>query len=259
MKRKLVTVIQARMGSSRLPGKVLMPILGKPVLWHIVQRLKKAEGIDQVIIATSRLTRDNPIAEFCQKQNVFCFRGDEVDVLDRFYQAAKASGAEDLIRITGDCPLADPELIGQVIHYYYDYGFEYCGVATGAGVAHEGFNGRFPDGLDAEIFSFAVLERAWKEADGVLYREHVTPYLWKHPDKFKNGVFRSEKKDYSQMRWTMDNAEDYDLIRNIYESLYPENPGFLMKDILELMKKEPGLFSKNQHFVGKEGYEAFWH
>jgi spore coat polysaccharide biosynthesis protein SpsF len=259
MKRKLVAIVQARMGSSRLPGKVLMPILGKPVLWHIAQRLKQVEAIDQVIIATSLLKRDDPIADFCRHQDIACFRGHETDVLDRFYQAAKASGAEDLIRITGDCPLADPQLIHQLIHYYYDGGFEYCGVATGAGVANEGLRGRFPDGLDAEIFRFSALERTWKEADGVLYREHVTPYLWKHPDQFRNGVLRSKDKDYSQMRWTMDNAEDYDLIRNIYESLYPENPGFIMKDVLELMEKEPALFSRNQHFVGKEGYEAFWH
>ena len=257
--KKQVAVIQARMGSSRLPGKVLMPIMGKPVLWHIVERLYRVPQIDDVRVATSYMKRDDRIAAFCDEHAIACFRGNEADVLDRFYKAALDAQAGHLLRITGDCPFADPVLIGKLIDYYHENRLDYCGIATGAGVATEDFYGRFPDGLDAEVFSFRALEKAWKEADGILYREHVTPYLWKNPKKFKNGVFRSTQKDYSEMRWTMDNQEDYDVIRQVYESLYPEKPAFDMADILSLMELHPEIFSKNRQFVGKEGYEEFWH
>ena len=257
--KKHVAIIQARMGSSRLPGKVLMPVMEKPVLWHIYHRLSRVEKIDEVVVATSYLERDDPIDQFCTENQMICFRGNEADVLDRFYKAALASGAEFLIRITGDCPLADPALITQLIDYYHHNKFEYCGIATGAGVATQNFYGRFPDGLDAEIFSFSALEKAWKEADGILYREHVTPYLWKHPKKFKTGVLKSKERDYSDLRWTMDNWEDYEIIKYVYETLYPKKPTFDMKDILELMRHHSDVFLRNQQFVGKEGYEEFWY
>ena len=258
MNKKIVAIIQARMGSSRLPGKVLMPIMNKPVLWHIHHRLSCVEKIDGVHVATSYLKRDDVIADFCKENDIKCFRGNEADVLDRFYKAATEAEADYLIRVTGDCPLVDPALIGQLIDYFFEKKLHYCGVATGAGVATEDFYGRFPDGLDAEIFRFSALEKAWKEADGLLYREHVTPYIWKHPKKFKNGVLRSNGKDYSELRWTMDNHEDYEVIQSVYENLYPGKPGFDMNDVLDLMAQQPQIFSKNKQFVGREGYDEFW-
>jgi len=254
----MVAVIQARMGSSRLPGKVLMPILDKPILWHIVQRLKCVAKIDDIIIATSYMKRDDPIDHFCKNQSVTCYRGNEADVLDRFYKAAVAADAKTVLRITGDCPLIDPVLIMRLIDYYHQNNLEYCGIAAGAGVATDEFYGRYPDGLDTEIFCINALKTAWQEADGILFREHVTPYLWKHPDKFKIGILKCRESDYSQFRWTLDNQEDYLVIQKIYEKLYPENESFDMRDILDLMKLHPQIFIKNQHFVGKEGYEQFW-
>lgn len=258
MSEKLVAIIQARLGSSRLPGKVLKPILDKPVLWHIVNRLKNVKKIDEIVIATSDQANDNQIAEFCTYENIKCFRGSEDDVLDRFYKAATFFNATTLIRITGDCPLIDPDLISQLIDYFFDNNFDYCGIATGAGVAKDSFEGRYPDGLDAEIFTIQTLTIAWQKAQGPLHKEHVTPFIWKQPDKFKLGTLKSEDKDYSDLRWTLDNEEDYHLIQWIYEKLFPSNPSFNMYDVLRLLSEHPEKLEENRHFIGKEGYEKFW-
>jgi spore coat polysaccharide biosynthesis protein SpsF len=258
MKKKTVAVIQARMGSTRLPGKVLMPIVGQPVLWHIIGRLKAVGSVDDIVLATSVRQQDDSIEIFCKKEQVTCFRGSEHDVLDRFYRAAAAARADTVIRITGDCPLIDPNLIGRLIEFKEQNQLDYCGIATGAGVAEDGFCGRYPDGLDAEAFSIEALETAWKEAVGDLYREHVTPWLWKHPERFKTAAYKCREKDYSNLRWTLDNIEDYDLILSIYENLFPKNPVFGMDDVLALMNRKPHLFKENQQYVGKEGYEKFW-
>jgi len=149
-------------------------------------------------------------------------------------------------------------LIQKLIEYYNKKKLDYCGVATGAGVSRRGFYGRYPDGLDTEIFSFSALKKTWEEADGILYREHVTPYMWKHPKIFKIGALKCPEKDYSQYRWTLDNPEDYIVIQNIYENLYPKKQTFDMEDILSLLSSNPGIFEGNSQFVGKEGYEQFW-
>jgi spore coat polysaccharide biosynthesis protein SpsF len=258
MNHKIIAIIQARMGSTRLPGKVLMPIVDRPVLWHIVNRLKYVKPIDGIVVATSALQQDDAINKFCSREQVTCIRGSERDVLDRFYQAASAAQADIIIRITGDCPLIDPILITRLLDFQKQNALDYCGIAAGAGVASDGFYGRYPDGLDAEVFSMDALETAWKEADGDLYREHVTPYLWKHPDRFKTGVFKCRGRDFSGLRWTLDNIEDYRLISKIYEMLFAENPSFGLDDVLDLMTRTPDMFKENQQYVGKEGYENFW-
>lgn len=258
MTNKTIAIIQARMGSSRLPGKVLKSILDKPVLWHIVNRLRSVKKIDEIIVATSDQANDGQIEKFCAFENIKCFRGSENDVLDRFYKAAVFVDATTLIRITGDCPLIDPDLISQLIVFFFENKFDYCGIAAGAGVAIDGFEGRYPDGLDAEIFTVQALTIAWREGQGQLYREHVTPFIWKQPDRFKLGTFKSEDKDYSDLRWTLDNEEDYHLIQWIYEKLVPANPIFNMYDVLRLLSKHPEKLKENRHFIGKEGYEKFW-
>ena len=257
MTNKITAIIQARLGSTRLPGKVLKPIAGKPLLWHIVNRLKSVNKIDEVVIATSNQANDNKIKDFCASENITCFRGSENDVLDRFYKAALSANAGTVIRITGDCPLIDPNLIGKLIDYFFEKGFDFCGIAAGAGVAKDGFVGRYPDGLDAEIFLINALKIAWQEARGLLYREHVTPFIWKQPKKFKLGTLKSEDKDYSDFRWTIDNEEDYRLIQWIYEKLFPTNPNFNMYDVLRLLSEYPEKLKENKHFIGKEGYEKF--
>ena len=255
---KIVTIIQARMGSTRLPEKVLMPILGKPVLWHIVNRLRNVKEINDIIIATSNSKKDDKIEDFCKANHIDCFRGSEEDVLDRFYKAALKYDPDYLIRITGDCPLIDPDLIKQLIAYFIANKFDQCGIATGAGAAQKGFVGRFPDGMDTEIFTMNALRTAWREAVGPLNREHVTPYLWKQPKRFKIGTLKSKDKDYSHFRWTLDNNEDYELIKWIYEQLYSLKNNFNMYDVLNLLEKNPGVMGKNKHLLGKEGYEQFW-
>ena len=255
---KLVTIIQARMGSSRLPGKVLMPVLDEPILGHILSRLSTVDKVNTIMVATSDRDIDDPIAEYCSAKGISCFRGSENDVLDRFYQAATAACANTVIRITGDCPLVDPALISRLIDYYEANDLDYCGIATGAGVAEEGFKGRFPDGLDAEIFKMEILQTAWQEAREPLFREHVTPFIWKQPQRFNLGTLKSPDQDYSHLRWTVDNQEDYEIIRWVYEELYPVKPNFNMQDVLSLFERHPEKIEDNRQFIGQEGYEKFW-
>ena len=244
MKKKIVAIIQARMGSSRLPGKVLKKLMGKPVLWHIHKRLGRVDAIDEVCVATSYLKRDDEIEDFCNKNDIRCFRGNDADVLDRFYKAALECLATHVIRISGDSPLIDAPLVKEMMDYFYQNKLQYCGIATGPTVKKNRYYGHYPDGLEAEIFTFKALEKAWKEADGLLYREHVTPYLWKHPNKFKTGVYMAYGKDYGEHRWTMDSEEEYEVIQNVYENLYPKKPGFNMNDVFDLMDRQPHIFRK---------------
>ncbi|MEW5801193.1 MAG: glycosyltransferase family protein [bacterium] len=256
---KTIAIIQARMGSTRLPGKVLQDILDKPMLWHIVARIGFIPEITRVIVATSDRKADNRIAHFCLGEGIDCFRGSESDVLDRFYRAARNENPEAVIRITGDCPLVDPHLVRKLLLWFIESGnFDHLGLATGAGVAHGEFRQpRFPDGLDAEVIRFEALRRAWLEAKDPLEREHVTPFIWKHPERFRLGCLASEE-DYSTMRWTVDNPEDLELVRDIYGSLYAKNPCFGLEDILGYLKDNPLVMQKNARFIGREGYEVFW-
>ena len=250
-------IIQARLGSTRLPGKVLMPMIGKPMLGHIIGRLYNVPAISKVIVATSTEISDDPIADLCNTNSFNVFRGSETDVLDRFYGAVKAFPSDHLIRITGDCPLVDPDTINALIELYLQAGYDFCGVATGAGVAGKDVPGRFPDGMDAEIFSFNVLETAWKEASEHIQREHVTPFIWQHPDRFTLGTLFPNEGDFSHMRWTVDNQEDFDFISWVYEQLYPSKPNFSMQDVLDLIKQNPEKAQGNVHLIGQEGYEQF--
>jgi spore coat polysaccharide biosynthesis protein SpsF len=251
-----VAIIQARMGSTRLPGKVLKPILGKPMLWHIADRLSHVQGLQGVAVATSDQPEDEPIRRFCQEAGISSFAGSEKDVLDRFFKAAVEFHADPALRITGDCPLVDPELVGSLLKLYQSSHCDHVGIATGAGAVFLK-QGRFPDGLDAECLSFSTLQRAWREATDPRDREHVTSYIWRHPDLFKLGVLEADN-DYSDMRWTVDNAEDLEVIREIYRALYREKEPFLMNDILKYLAGHPELANKNKAFIGKEGYLDLW-
>ncbi len=253
-----VAIIQARMGSTRLPGKVMMPILEKPLLWHIVERLMSVEAIDKVVVATSDSRKDDRLAEFCDDYSIAFYRGREEDVLDRFYHAAKNFCGEHLLRITGDCPLIDPLVVNRLIDYYFQSKVDFCGVATGAGVAGREVVGRYPDGMDAEIFSMDILTMVWREATRDLHREHVTPFIWQQPERFRLEALYPDNGDYSHCRWTVDNLEDFKLVQWIYEQLYSINPCFGMEEILDLLNRQPEKASENRHFIGKEGYEEFW-
>jgi len=252
----IVAIVQARMGSTRLPGKILNTIQKKPMLWHIVDRLRTVGEIGEVIIATSDLSADDEVHEMASNYGIACFRGSETDVLKRFFGAADLVNAQHVIRITGDCPLIDPPTINKLIKLYFDDEYDFCGVACGAGVSIEKNINRFPDGFDAEIFSFKVLKEANIEANTKLQREHVTPFIWKNNTKYNLGSLYSES-DYSDLRLTVDNKEDFYFVNWIYDMLYPNNSQFNLYDILGLLENNPDAI-KNIHLIGQEGYEEFW-
>ena len=239
-------IIQARSASTRLPRKVLKTILGKPMLVHQYERVKRSRKIDKIIIATSTDQADDGIAAMFSSLDVSVYRGHLTDVLERFYLAAKFSGDPDyVIRLTGDCPLVDWKLIDRLIDFHIQSGFDYssnCRKPT------------FPDGLDAEIFSFNVLEIAHQNAKKEYEREHVTPYIYFNSHKFRVGSYEN-KDDYSNLRWTVDEADDFKFVSKIYQALYPLNPDFDFKDILKFLEKNAGLSQINNKYVRNEKFE----
>jgi glutamate-1-semialdehyde aminotransferase/spore coat polysaccharide biosynthesis protein SpsF (cytidylyltransferase family)/predicted dehydrogenase len=239
----VVAIVQARMGSTRLPGKSLAAIEGRPMLWHVIERVKRARLIDRVVVATSTGSADDAIEKMCHENGVKCYRGSEHDVLDRFYSAARGEKAQQVVRITADCPLIDPEVIDRVVRRFERGDLDY---ASNAMVRS------YPDGLDTEIFSFSALERAWHEAGKTSEREHVTPYL--RSDKFRTANVENDSADmYQHFRWTVDEAQDLEFIRAVYTA-FRDRESFGMKDVLELIEKNPGLETMNSEIVSNRGY-----
>jgi spore coat polysaccharide biosynthesis protein SpsF (cytidylyltransferase family) len=249
---RTVAIIQARMGSTRLPGKTLRPLAGRPMLWHIVQRARKASGVDEVAVATSSEPTDEPIRCLCAEQDIPVISGSEEDVLDRFYKAAVYFKADPVIRITADCPFVDPVIIGRLIDLYKSVSYDHVGVAAGAGASLLG-TGRFPDGLDAECVRLAALKRAWTEATDAAAREHVTFYIWRNPALFRCGVLTSET-DLGHLRLTVDQEADYQLACAIYDALYSDNPGFALPDILQFLSAHPAAAETNRGLIATESY-----
>ena len=247
---KIATIIQARISSTRLPGKVLLPVLGEPLLLKMVERVRSAELTGQLIIATSTNHDDDKIEELCVKNGLICFRGNLTDLLDRHYQAGKKYGADAVVKIPSDCPLIDPQIIDKVLKYYIDNSDKFDFVSN----LHPA---SYPDGNDVEIMSFRSLETAWKESARQLEREHTTPYFWENPDKFRIGnVYWENGLDYSTShRWTIDFEEDYLFIKKVYEELYKNNPAFGLYDILNLLELKPDIGEINQKYSGKYWYE----
>jgi len=242
-KEMILGILQARMASSRLPGKVLAPILGRPMLELQIERVRGCQRIQKLVVATSNDSGDKPIAELCDRIKIECFRGDLENVLDRFYQAAKLYGADHIVRLTGDCPLADPGIISGLVDFYFR---ERCDYASNCQEP------TLPDGLDAEIFSFSVLEKAWKEAELPLELEHVTKYIRNHSEKFQIRCLKY-KADLSSLRWTVDQEKDLEFVRRVYEALYGDNPEFSMKDVLALLDEQPQLAEMNKKYQRNEG------
>ncbi|HUK99984.1 MAG TPA: glycosyltransferase family protein, partial [Nitrospirota bacterium] len=178
----ILSILQARVSSTRLPGKVLKPILGRPMLLLQIERIKRATQIDRLILATSADPSDDPVEKLCLEHNISCYRGSLNDVLDRFYQAAMPLHPDHVVRLTGDCPLADPLVIDQVISFHRQGNFDYTSNVV---------EPSFPDGLDVEIFRFSCLEEAWKEAALPSQREHVTPFIHLQPDRYKIGSVKN--------------------------------------------------------------------
>ena len=238
----ILAIIQARMGSSRFPGKTLAEISGKPMLWHVVRLVRAARAVDEVVVATTCVASDDPIASFCQREGIVCFRGSEDDVLDRFYQAGKEKHADAIVRITADCPLIDSEVIDRVVTRFQEARSDY---------ASNTLRCTYPDGLDTEVFSFAALERAWSEAVKPSEREHVTPYLLS--GKFRTVNVESEAPvPLGTHRWTVDYPSDLEFVRKIYAEL-SENGGFGYRDVLDLLHRRPDL-SVIPAIISNEGY-----
>ncbi|TAH59052.1 MAG: acylneuraminate cytidylyltransferase, partial [Gottschalkiaceae bacterium] len=209
---KIVAIIQARMGSTRLPGKVMMKIAKKTVLDHVVTRVRQSQLIDEIIIATTIEQEDDIIVEEARKIGVKTYRGSEEDVLSRYYYAAKENDADTIIRITSDCPLIDPKITDEIIKFYKKHEYEIV-----ANASSDLSKRTFPRGLDVEIFSFSQLEIAFMKAYEKYQREHVTPYIY---EKAKKIYFYKNDVDYSKYRWTLDTEEDFELICRIYDELY---------------------------------------
>ncbi|MCL5958534.1 MAG: glycosyltransferase family protein [Chloroflexi bacterium] len=243
-KLKVVAVIQARMGSTRLPGKVLAEVAGVPMLWHVVNRARTARYVDLVLVATSREPADDAIAAFCARNGIECFRGSESDVLDRYYEAAREYQAEIVVRLTADCPLLDPEVIDDVIYSFREYPADYASNVREC---------TFPDGLDTEAFSFDVLEQAWREARLKSEREHVTPYIRNHPELFYL-VDLHYDEDLSALRWTVDEPRDLEFVRAVYSHLGASS-AFGMEEVLDLLRERPEISEINAGIGRNEGYQ----
>ncbi|MBI5643145.1 MAG: glycosyltransferase family protein [Deltaproteobacteria bacterium] len=238
----VVAIIQARMSSTRLPSKVMKTVCGNPILWHVVNRLKASRLIEDIMVATTTDPSDDVIEEWCALTGTASYRGSLEDVLDRYYNAARKIGAKTIVRITADCPLIDPELVDKVIGKFSEGGYD-----------HTGIDSSYPDGLDAEVFSFAALEKAHKEARLASEREHVTPYIWKNPGFFRLSSIKNDK-DLSHLRWTVDDAKDFLLVTRIFEGMSSFDGVFHMNDILEFLDKNPGLLEINSKTMRNEGY-----
>jgi spore coat polysaccharide biosynthesis protein SpsF (cytidylyltransferase family) len=235
---RTLAFVQARMTSSRLPGKVLATISGKPALQRVVERLGRSSGLDGVVVLTSSDRTDDPIAELVERTGVGLFRGSLDDVLDRFRAAAVEFGAERVVRITADCPLTDPEVVDRLVEMHdRERGLGYAAVAVGAAGVDSRLR-RFPNGLDAEIFPTAALERAWAAATDSFDREHVTPYIKRRLSTGSDGMLEAEE-DWGDERWTVDYPEDLAFVRAIYGRL-DETP-FGYREVLGLLRSEPKL------------------
>lgn len=230
------------MSSTRLPGKVLLPLAGREVLAHVLDRLAICETVDDVVVATSDHLSDDVLAQWCGRRGVKVFRGSLDDVLDRYYQCALQARADAVVRITADCPALDPTIVDEVVQGFMagSYDLFYLG-------------GEFPDGLDCAVFSFSALERAWREAMLKSEREHVGPYVVNHPEWFRLGSIQ-KFKGLAHHRWTLDEPCDLAFLQAVFERLQlPEGRPFLSRDLLDLLAREPGLMHANQGIVRNEG------
>ena len=238
----VIAILQARMSSSRLPGKVLKPILGLPMLAHQVARIKQSKRLCKLIIATSNEASDQPIADFCENAGVHCYQGSLPDVLDRFYQTAIANQAKVIVRLTGDCPLIDAEIIDEAIDIHLTAGNEYTTNSILPDHPTEKFT--YADGLDVEVINVDVLASLWKNTTKSYYREHVTSYVRTHEQAFKVGYFHHQP-DISAYRLTVDEPEDFELITEVFHHFQSQGSVFGYRDVIAYIAKNPKLHRLN--------------
>lgn len=239
---KTLVIVQARMTSTRLPGKVLLPLIGVPMLARLVERLCRVQHADGTVIATTTNASDDPIAALCVQLGVLCHRGSEHDVLSRYANAARLHGADVVVRITSDCPLLDPALVDEVITIYRGGGCDYVSNMLPP---------TWPYGMAVEVFSAAALHEAHAEATQDSEREHVTPFIYWRPERYRLRNVVSPQ-GLSHHRWTVDTPEDYELVQRLFGALYPIRPDFTLADILAVLDAHPDWLSINQHIEQKQ-------
>jgi len=237
---KIVAIIQARTGSTRLPGKVLKDIEGETCLARVINRLRRASLVNELLVATTDLPADDVITAECRRCAVPVSRGDEQDVLDRYFRAAQLSKADIVVRITSDCPLIDPQVTDKTIRAFLDEKPDY---------ASNALQRTYPRGLDTEVISLSALERAWRTARQPYEREHVTPYIYEHPGEFKLLSVTGDV-DYSHHRWTLDTPEDLEFIRAVY-GRFKDAKDFSGLDVLNLLALHPELVEINRDVAQK--------
>tara|TARA_B100002049_G_scaffold181563_1_gene138558 strand:+ start:2005 stop:2751 length:747 start_codon:yes stop_codon:yes gene_type:complete len=236
-------IIEARTGSSRLPNKVVAEIEGKPMIFYVIDRIKQIKSVEQIILATTQEENDKILTEIAKQNSIGSFVGDSIDVLDRGYQCALQNNADPIIRITGDCPLIDPDIVEEMLEFYLKNNYDYVS---------NRINPKYPDGLDVEIYSFNTLQMAAQNAKWSSERELVTTYITKNPKNFK--IFSYEnQEDLSEYRWTVDEQKDLEFIRKIYSIMKPKT-NFSMKEIIEILSKNSELLKINAGIMRNEGH-----
>ncbi|MBT8342125.1 MAG: glycosyltransferase family protein [Desulfatitalea sp.] len=243
LSEQATVILQGRMGSTRLPGKVLLPLVGKPVMQHVYERIGRCRKVDRIIVATSRERRDDPIAELFDSLGVTVFRGSESDPLDRLYQAARAFDVKHVVRIMADCPLVDPRLVDDVIAAYFASGYDFCQLG-----------GEFPVGLDTTVYAIAALEKSWRAARLPSEREHPFLYIINHPEQFNIGE-HAAILGHAHLRWTMDHPVDYQFMQTVYAALYRPDSPFTSRNVLTLMATRPALSNINAGIARDQGIQ----
>lgn len=245
----IVAILQARTSSSRLPNKVLRPLLGVPMMQRQIERILRSQSLDKLIVATSTDQTDDAIASLCKSLSVECYRGSLTDVLDRLYNASVAAGAvsptDHIVRLTADCPLFDASVLDRLVQLHAKGDFDY---SSNAHVPS------FPDGLDCEIMKFETLKAAWTDARAATDREHATHFIYTHPDRFRLGLLKSTD-DLSNLRWTVDEKDDFAFVEAVYEELFDSKNDFGMNDVLDLLRRRPELEELGSTARRNEGLE----
>lgn len=233
--KKIVAIVQARTGSTRLPGKVFLPLCGRPLIWHVFNRLSNAHLLDDCILATTVNPGDDALQQWAEENKFRFFRGSEDDVLARYYHAAVETGADVVVRITADDPFKDPGIIDEVVQFFLDNQLDF---------ASNNNPPSYPEGLDVEVFTMAALELAQKNAADPFEREHVTQYFYRNPSLFKQANY-PYTEDISYLRWTLDTEEDYKMAKLVYDQLCRPDQIFLFKQILDLLQQQPEIATIN--------------